>query len=193
MDLIHSPHLAGPEAKAIDAAIEVVPDYPRHGIMFRNLMPVLAVPWMFHHIVEALCGPYEQVRPDVVVGMEARGFIFAAAMAARLGVGFVPVRKAGSKLPGKKDTEIYALEYGNAAVEMQEGAIKPGMKVVIVDDLLATGGTAAAGARLVRRQGGNIISYDFVIELMNFGAHKVLVPEPIVDSPTRGIHALFTY
>ena len=127
-----------------------VPDFPEPGILFRDITPLLGDGPAFRSLVESLGRPHAGV--DVVAGIEARGFILAAPLATRLGVGFVPVRKAG-KLPGPTERASYALEYGEAMLEVTHDAIRPGQRVLLVDDVLATGGTAAAAAELVERAG----------------------------------------
>lgn len=141
-----------------------VPDFPEPGIVFKDITPLLSDARAFATAVTALSEPHADARIDLVVGIEARGFIFAAPMATRLGAGFVPLRKAG-KLPGATMTETYDLEYGTATLEVHEDAFSPGDRVLIVDDVLATGGTAAAAARLVGRAQGHIVGLTFLIEL----------------------------
>jgi adenine phosphoribosyltransferase len=141
-----------------------VPDFPKPGIVFKDITPLLAEPRAFHIAIDLLTERFVGERIDAVVGIEARGFIFGAAVAARLNASFVPVRKSG-KLPAKTDRVSYALEYGEAELEMHVGSLAEGARVVIVDDLLATGGSATAAAELTQRQGGQIIAFAFVIEL----------------------------
>ncbi len=161
----HSTALATHTAHRIHETIHVVPNFPKPGIVFRDVTPVLGDPLLFAALMEALCAPYEgEAVVPLIVGVESRGFIFGAAMAQWLSAGFVPVRKAG-KLPGDVDRVSYALEYGEAVLEVKRGAIGRGEPVVVVDDLLATGGTALAAVELVRRQGGRVVGLDFVVEL----------------------------
>jgi adenine phosphoribosyltransferase len=141
-----------------------VPDFPKPGILFKDITPLLAEPRAFHITIDLLTERFLGERIDAIVGIESRGFIFGAAVAARLNVSFIPVRKSG-KLPAKTDRVAYALEYGEAELEMHVGAIPRGARVVIVDDLLATGGSAAAAAELTQKQGGTIVAFAFVIEL----------------------------
>src|ERR1700753_2947094 len=144
--------------------IREVPDYPKPGILFYDLTTVLKDPKGFHGLVDQLCGHYDGHKIDKVAGIEARGFIFAPALAYRLNAGFVPVRKP-KKLPAKTRAVSYALEYGTDSLELHEDAIKPGDRVIICDDLLATGGTAAAAAKLVQELGGKIAGAAFAVEL----------------------------
>jgi adenine phosphoribosyltransferase len=149
-------------AELISARIRDVPDYPQPGIVFKDITPLLADGAAFATVVSAIADGHGPV--DKVVGIEARGFIFAAPVACRLGAGFVPVRKQG-KLPAKVIAETYKLEYGTATVEVHADAFNPGERVLIVDDVLATGGTAAAAASLVRRSGGEVAAIAVVLEL----------------------------
>jgi adenine phosphoribosyltransferase len=144
--------------------IREVPDYPKPGILFYDLTTLLRNPAGFHSLVDALCNHYEGQHVDAVVGIEARGFILAPALAYRLGAGFVPVRKP-KKLPAKTTSVTYRLEYGTDTLEIHEDAIKPGQSVLISDDLLATGGTAAATVELVRKLGGKVVGASFAVEL----------------------------
>lgn len=148
----------------INAAIRDVKDFPKKGIIFKDITPVLKSEQLFREVIDIIAARYENNKPDSFAAIEARGFIFASALAYKLKCGFVPVRKKG-KLPYKTIEESYALEYGTAAVEIHEDAVRRGEKVVIVDDLLATGGTAGATARLIERLGGQIEGVEFVIEL----------------------------
>lgn len=144
--------------------IREIPDYPKPGILFYDVTTLLKDSKGFHATVEALCNHYAGKKVDVVAGIEARGFIFAPALAYRLGAGFVPVRKP-KKLPWKTASISYALEYGTDTLELHEDAIAPGQRVLMCDDLLATGGTACAAVGLVRKLGGTIIGAAFAIEL----------------------------
>ncbi len=160
------------EAPAGDAAalsalrekIRDVPDFPKEGILFKDITTLLKEPAAFGEAVDLMAGTYRGKAVDLVVGVESRGFIFGGALAYQLHAGFVPVRKEG-KLPYHKITEAYALEYGSAVLEIHKDAIRPGQPVVIVDDLLATGGTARATARLVQQLGGRVVGISFLIEL----------------------------
>ena len=153
--------------------IREVPDYPKPGILFYDLTTVLKDKQGFHNLVDRLCAHYDGHNIDVVAGIEARGFIFAPALAYRLGAGFVPVRKP-KKLPAKTRSVSYALEYGTDSLEVHEDAIKPGERVIICDDLLATGGTAAAAAKLVQELGGKVEGLAFAVELTFLNGRKKL-------------------
>jgi adenine phosphoribosyltransferase len=144
--------------------IREVPDYPKPGILFYDLTTLLKNPTGFHTLVDNLCDHYQGQKVDAVVGIEARGFILAPALAYRLNAGFVPVRKP-KKLPAKSVGVTYQLEYGTDTLEIHEDAIKPGQTVLLSDDLLATGGTAAATVELVRKLGGKVVGASFAVEL----------------------------
>jgi adenine phosphoribosyltransferase len=148
----------------LEAFIRDVPDFPKAGIVFKDITPMLADPAALKESVAQLAAPYRDVHVDVVVGMESRGFIFGPAVACELGAGFVPTRKPG-KLPAETLSEAYELEYGTDTLEIHADAIKPGQKVLMVDDLIATGGTMKAACELVTKLGGEIVGAAFVIEL----------------------------
>ncbi|HEY1661149.1 MAG TPA: adenine phosphoribosyltransferase [Verrucomicrobiae bacterium] len=148
----------------IAAAIRNVPDFPKAGIQFKDITPLLADARLFAGTIDLLCDGFKPGAVDAVIGIDARGFIFASAAAIKLGAGFVPVRKKG-KLPFKTHEQDYALEYGSATVAMHVDALKPGARVLLIDDLLATGGTAAAAVSLVKKLGGEILEVSFLIEL----------------------------
>ncbi len=155
--------------------IREIPDYPKPGILFYDLTTLLADKEGFHSLVDQLCSHYNgKQKIDVVAGIEARGFIFAPALAYRLGAGFVPVRKP-KKLPWKTASVTYQLEYGSDSLEIHQDAVKPGERVLICDDLLATGGTAAATADLVRKLGGEVVGAAFAVEL-NFLNGRAKLP-----------------
>ncbi len=141
-----------------------IPDFPQPGVVFKDITPLLANGAALAECVSALAGAFRGQRIDKVLGVEARGFIIAAPVAVELGAGFVPVRKAG-KLPWRVYTESYELEYGSAALEIHHDAVLTGEAVLIIDDVLATGGTAAASARLVRSLGGDVVGFGCIIEL----------------------------
>jgi adenine phosphoribosyltransferase len=162
----------------IEKAIRNVPDFPQPGIQFKDITPVLADARLFSGVIELLVGNHAPGSVDAVVGIDARGFIFAAAAAEKLKAGFVPVRKKG-KLPFQTIEQDYALEYGNATVAMHVDALKPGAKVLLLDDLLATGGTAAAAAALVHKLGGKILETVFLIELKFLDGRKKLPNIPV--------------
>jgi adenine phosphoribosyltransferase len=148
----------------IEHAIRNVPDFPKAGIQFKDITPLLADARLFSASIDLLSDGFKPGQVDAVVGIDARGFIFAAAAATKLQAGFIPVRKKG-KLPYKTHEQEYALEYGTATVAMHVDALKPGSRVLLIDDLLATGGTAAAAASLVEKLGGKILEISFLIEL----------------------------
>jgi adenine phosphoribosyltransferase len=148
----------------LKALIREVPDYPKPGILFYDITTLLKDKAGFHRMIDSLCEHYKGHTIDLVAGMEARGFIFAPALAYRLGAGFVPVRKP-KKLPAKTASVTYDLEYGTDTLEVHEDAFQPGQRVIICDDLLATGGTAAATAKLIRNLGGIVEGAAFAVEL----------------------------
>jgi adenine phosphoribosyltransferase len=153
--------------------IRDVPDFPKPGIVFKDITPLLSDPDTFREVIDALVARWKGERIDKVVGIESRGFIFAAPLAYALGAGFTVVRKPG-KLPWQTIRELYALEYGEAALELHIDAVGPGERVLVVDDVLATGGTADAAGRLVTRQGAELVGYSFVVELSFLhGARKL--------------------
>jgi adenine phosphoribosyltransferase len=160
------------------AKIRDVPDFPKKGILFKDITPVLGDPALFRKVIDALAEQWRGQRISKVVGIESRGFLFAAPLAYVLGAGLAVVRKPG-KLPYQSIRETYALEYGQDSLELHVDAVRPGERVLVIDDLLATGGTAEATGRLVTRQGGELAGYAFVIELgflngaKRLGADKV--------------------
>jgi adenine phosphoribosyltransferase len=153
--------------------IREVPDYPKPGILFYDLTTLLKDKQGFHTLIDRLCAHYDGRTIDVVAGIEARGFIFGPALAYSLGAGFVPVRKP-KKLPAKAASVSYALEYGTDTLEIHEDAIKPGQSVIICDDLLATGGTAAATVKLIQQLGGKVAGGAFAVELTFLNGRKKL-------------------
>lgn len=166
------------------SAIRDVPDFPKPGILFKDIAPVLGDGALFRLAIAGFVEAARDARPEKIVGIDARGFIFGGAVAHELGIGFVPVRKQG-KLPWQCASEAYALEYGEAVVEMHTDALKPGERVVLIDDLLATGGTAGAAARLIRSAGAELAAVLFFIELTFLHGRKVLEP--------TAVNALITY
>lgn len=148
----------------LKSLIREIPDYPKPGILFYDLTTLLQDGKGFHSLVEQLCDHYREQDIDIVAGIEARGFIFAPALAFRLGAGFVPVRKP-RKLPWKTTAVTYQLEYGSDQLEIHQDAVKKGQRVLLCDDLLATGGTAAAAIQLVRQSGGEVVGAAFAVEL----------------------------
>jgi len=162
-----------PETRTIRDYIRTIPDFPHEGIMFRDVTTLFADARGLRLAVDQMLHPYAGMRIDKVVGLEARGFILGGAVAHQLGTGFVPVRKAG-KLPGAVISQDYTLEYGAATVQMHADAIEAGQGILLVDDLLATGGTAEAGIRLIERLGGTILSCAFVVDLPELGGRAKL-------------------
>ena len=167
-----------PTPAEIERAIRSVPDFPKPGIQFKDITPVLADARLFSGAIELLTEKFAPGDVDAVVGIDARGFIFAAAAATHLRAGFVPVRKKG-KLPYQTHEQDYALEYGQASVAIHVDALKPGSRVLLIDDLLATGGTAAAAAELVKKLGGKILEIGFLIELGFLHGREKLKGYPI--------------
>ena len=161
------------------ALIRDVPDFPQPGIVFKDITPILADRDALRETLDAFTDAVRPLAPDVIVGVESRGFLFGVPVAYALGAAFVPVRKVG-KLPHTTIKEEYALEYGTNTVELHTDALRPGQRVVIVDDLLATGGTAAAAARLVERLGGVVAGYAFLVELTFLEGRKPLGDTPVV-------------
>lgn len=150
--------------KTLKELIRDVPDFPTDGILFRDITPVLQDADAFCEVIRSMAEKVECMKPDVVVGVESRGFILGTPIAFELGIGFVPVRKMG-KLPAETIRADYALEYGTNTVEMHKDAIKAGQRVIIIDDLLATGGTAAASIQLTEELGGEVAGLIFLVEL----------------------------
>jgi adenine phosphoribosyltransferase len=168
-------------AKEIAAAIRNVPDFPKPGIQFKDITPVLADARLFAGTIDLLTQNFAPGSVDAVVGIDARGFIFAAAAALKLQAGFVPVRKKG-KLPYQTHEQDYSLEYGSATVAMHIDALKPGARVLLIDDLLATGGTAAAAVALMKKLSAEILQVSFLIELKFLNGR-----EKLPDCPVRSI------
>jgi len=165
-------------AAEIEKAIRNVPDFPKPGIQFKDITPVLADARLFSGAIDMMTEKFSPGGIDAVVGIDARGFIFAAAVAKKLNAGFVPVRKKG-KLPFATIEQEYALEYGNATVAIHTDALKPGARVLLIDDLLATGGTSAAAAALVQKLGGKILEAGFLIELTFLNGRDKLSGFPV--------------
>jgi adenine phosphoribosyltransferase len=157
----------------LKSLIRTIPDYPKPGIMFRDVTTLFGDAQGFKALMEQLCERYRTTPIDAIAGIEARGFILGGAMAEKLGCGFVPIRKKG-KLPWKVYSQSYALEYGTDTVEMHQDALERGKRVLIVDDLIATGGTAEAASKLLRQAGGEIVGGCFIIDLPELGGAKVL-------------------
>ncbi len=165
-------------AVEIESLIRVIPDFPIPGILFRDITPLLKDPAGFGATIDLFYDRFKDERIDVVVAIEARGYMIGAPLAYQLEAGFVPVRKPG-KLPGAKHTESYALEYGTNSLEVHDDALEPGARVLVVDDLLATGGTAAATGRLLDNLKAEIVGFAFLIELVALGGRKALAGREI--------------
>ncbi|SHJ04174.1 adenine phosphoribosyltransferase [Palleronia salina] len=159
--------------KTLRDYIRTIPDFPHEGIMFRDVTTLFADPRGFRMCIDQLLHPFADQRIDKVVGLEARGFILGGAVAHQLSVGFVPIRKKG-KLPAATLSQEYQLEYGSATMEVHDDAIAKGERILIVDDLLATGGTAEAGIKLVERLGGVVTGCAFIVDLPDLGGRKRL-------------------
>jgi adenine phosphoribosyltransferase len=162
----------------LKALIRDIPDFPSAGILFRDVTPLLRDPRGLPYVVEAFAERFGDAGIDVVAGIESRGFIFGTPLAMRLGAGFVPVRKPG-KLPSRTLRREYVLEYGTGALEIHADAIRPGERVLLVDDLLATGGTAAAAAALIGALGGEVTAAAFVVELDFLAGRRALEGFPV--------------
>ena len=167
-----------PGVAEIAKAIRTIPDFPKPGIQFKDITPVLADARLFARSIDLLVDHFKPGTVDAVVGIDARGFIFAAAAALKLKAGFVPIRKKG-KLPHQTHEQSYDLEYGTATVAMHIDALKSGQRVLLIDDLLATGGTAAAAATLVQKVGAEILEISFLIELAFLNGRQRLAGLPV--------------
>lgn len=161
-------------------AVRDIPGFPKPGIVFKDITPVIGSGELFESVISKLSEPFQEPKPDAVLGIESRGFILGAPIAHQLGTGFVIVRKSG-KLPYRTERASYALEYGEDVLEIHADAIRPGQRVLIVDDLLATGGTARAAAELVNKLGGQVIAFACLIELSFLKARERLDPIPVVS------------
>lgn len=168
----------------LKALIRDVPDFPMQGILFRDVTPLLRDPQGLAQVVDAFAERYRGQGIDAVAGIESRGFLFGAPLAVALGVGFVPIRKLG-KLPADKISREYALEYGTNSLEVHRDAVRPGERVLLLDDLLATGGTARAASELLEELGAHVVEAAFVIELAFLDGRAALHGRPV--------HALLTY
>lgn len=164
--------------------IRDIPDFPKSGILFKDITPVLTSAPAFQQVIDCLVEQAENWAPDIVAGVESRGFLFGAPVALALGLGFVPIRKAG-KLPAETEQEEYVLEYGTGILEAHRDSIQPGQRVLIIDDLLATGGTAAASARLMEKLGGRVAGFSFLVELGFLKGREAL--------SGYEVHSLLTY
>ena len=173
-------------AKTVKDYIRTIADFPQEGIMFRDVTTLFADARGFRMAIDQLLHPYAGQPIDKVVGLEARGFILGGAIAHQLSLGFVPIRKKG-KLPGRTIAQEYTLEYGEAIVEIHDDALQPGDRVLLIDDLLATGGTAEAGIKLIERLGAKVVGCAFVIDLPELGGRKKL------EAMGMDVHALCAF
>jgi adenine phosphoribosyltransferase len=167
----------------VENRIRAIPDYPKKGVVFRDITPLLKDRMAFRLCIEEMMKRASKYNIDYIAGIEARGFIIGSILAYKMGVGFVPIRKEG-KLPYKKISLDYELEYGNAVIEMHKDAIEKGSNVLIVDDLLATGGTANAAAKLIEKTGGNVVGFLFVVELKDLNGRAKLKDREITSIVT---------
>ncbi len=172
------------DAASLALLIRDVPDFPTAGITFRDITPLLADPVGFRAAVDSLVEPVRDAEIDLVVGVEARGFVFAAPVAHALGAGFIPIRKPG-RLPAAVDSVNYDLEYGTGVLEVHRGAIDAGARCLVVDDVLATGGTALGAASLVERQGGDVVAWSFLLELVSLGGRGRLPGDGPIHATVR--------
>lgn len=170
----------------LDNAIRTIPDFPKPGINFKDITPVLMDAGLCDKLTKDIASQFENLEVDAIVGVESRGFLFGMLIAQQFNIPFVTVRKKG-KLPYKTISYKYDLEYGSAEIEMHVDAINPGSKVLIHDDLLATGGTAKAAAELVLQSGGEVAGFAFLVELKNLGGYKVL------EQYSKNIYSIKTY
>jgi len=166
--------------KKLRAGVRDVPDFPKKGIVFKDITPILSDPALFRASIDLFLERCRGKKIDKIVGIDARGFLFGSAVAYELGVGFVPIRKRG-KLPYRTEIAKYSLEYGEAEMEMHSDAIIAGEQIVLVDDLLATGGTSAAAAGLITKAGGQLLEAQFLIELEFLHGRKQLEPTPVIS------------
>lgn len=171
----------------LKSSIRTIPDFPKPGIMFRDITTLLKDPKAFNHTIDLLTNRYIGRDIDVIAGIESRGFILGSALAHRLNLGFIPIRKKG-KLPGKTESVEYALEYGTDKIEVHVDAISPGQKVLLVDDLIATGGTARAAADLIEKLGGHVIECCFVVDLPDLKGKDKLSKYPVFTLVEFGGH-----
>jgi adenine phosphoribosyltransferase len=166
--------------KRIRAAVRDVPDFPKQGIVFKDITPILKDGELFRASVDLFLEQCRKHKIDKIVGIDARGFLFGSAVAYELGVGFVPLRKKG-RLPYKTESATYTLEYGEAEMELHIDAITAGEKIVLIDDLLATGGTSASAVTLIKKVGGDLVAAIFLIELEFLNGRKKLEPTPVIS------------
>lgn len=172
--------------KTVQDYIRTIPDFPHEGIMFRDVTTLFSDPRGFRMAIDQLLHPYAGQQIDKVIGLEARGFILGGAIAHQMSLGFVPIRKKG-KLPGATISQDYTLEYGTATMELHDDALTPGEKVLLVDDLLATGGTAEAGIKLIERLGAEVVGCAFVVDLPDLGGRAKL------EAMGMSVHALCAF
>src|SRR5262249_43972353 len=172
--------MVGEIVERLRAAVRDVPGFPKKGIIFKDITPVLSDPSLFRASIDLFLERCRGREIDKIVGIDARGFVFGSAVAYELGVGFVPIRKRG-KLPYRTEIAKYELEYGEAEMEMHTDAVTAGERVVLVDDLLATGGTSAAAVVLIRKAGGQLLEAQFLIELEFLEGRKRLEPTPVTS------------
>jgi adenine phosphoribosyltransferase len=165
------------QTDALRAAVRDVPDFPKTGILFKDITPILSDGALLRTAIDCFVADCAGQEIRKIVGIDARGFLFGATVADRLGIGFVPIRKRG-KLPWKTESLAYKLEYGEAEMEVHTDAFEPGERVSLIDDLLATGGTASAAAKLIQKAGGNVVQAQFLIELGFLEGRTVLAPVP---------------
>ena len=169
-----------PITDRLRVGVRDVPDFPKKGILFKDITPILSDPALFRASIDLFLERCRGKKIDKIVGIDARGFLFGSTVAYELGIGFVPIRKRG-KLPYKTEIAKYSLEYGTAEMEMHVDAMTASEQVVLVDDLLATGGTSAAAASLIRKVGGELLEAQFLIELEFLGGRKQLEPTPVIS------------
>src|SRR5947208_12907298 len=172
--------MASEIVEQLRAAVRNVPDFPRKGIVFKDITPILSDPMLFRASIDLFLERCRGKKIDKIVGIDARGFLFGSTVAYELGVGFVPIRKRG-KLPFKTEIAQYSLEYGEAEMEMHVDYMRPGERIVLVDDLLATGGTSAAAAALIHKAGGHLLEAQFLIELQFLHGRNLLEPTPVTS------------
>lgn len=170
-------HYAATDLKAL---IRAIPDFPKPGILFQDITTILCEPQGLRYTIDSLAQQCAVFQPDYILGMESRGFIFGVPLAYAMNLGFVPVRKPG-KLPAATYAAEYALEYGTDRLEMHQDAFAPGSRVLIVDDLIATGGTASAAASLVQQASGTLVGFAFIIELTGLEGRKALPDVPVIS------------
>jgi len=172
--------MASDSIEQLRAAVRDVPDFPKKGIIFKDITPILGSGKLFRAAIGAFLEQCQGKKIDKIVGVDARGFLFGSAVAYDLGIGFVPLRKKG-KLPYKTESATYSLEYGEAAMELHVDAIERGEKIVLIDDLLATGGTSASAAELIKKVGGDLLEAQFLIELEFLHGREKLGSTPVVS------------